>query len=262
MNSQDTRYTMDKQTTLPLSFSSLKAFARSPLAFIEYKTNKKEPTPAMRFGTLVHRAILEPEKYSSTVAIFEGQRRGNAWKDFQAENAGKDIVTATEAMTIRQLAYRVEEHPYAGSMLKQCQKFEVPFKMEQCDVPHRGIIDGLGSWFMLDLKTTQDVSHHALQRTIWQQKYYMQAAIYQRAATLMGLDLEAYFIVAVESNPPHHVQVVELEPHYVARGHIEWENLLEQWKRWDGSVKHNSDPEDEAGWQMDAPPYVPALDFG
>ena len=30
---------MDKETTLPLSFSSLKAFARSPLAFIDYKTN-------------------------------------------------------------------------------------------------------------------------------------------------------------------------------------------------------------------------------
>ena len=214
----------------------------------------------MRFGTLVHRAILEPEKYSTTVAIFEGQRRGNAWKDFQAENAGKDIVTATEAMTIRQLAYRVEEHPYAGSMLKQCDKFEVPFQMEQCDVPHRGIIDGLGSWFMLDLKTTQDVSHHALQRTIWQQKYYMQAAIYERAATMMGYEPEAYFIVAVESVPPYHVSVVELEPHYIARGHLEWEGLLQVYKDWDGSPLHQHGKE-IAAELMDAPSWVPPLDF-
>ena len=253
---------MDKETTLPLSFSSLKAFARSPLAFIEYKTNKKEPTPAMRFGTLAHRAILEPERYSRTVAIYEGQRRGKAWKEFEAEHADMDIVTASEAMTIRQLAYRVEEHPYAGSMLKQCTKFEVPFKMEQCDVPHRGIIDALGSWFMLDLKTTQSVSHYMLQRNIYDLKYYMQAAIYQRAAALMGYDHEAYFIIAVESTAPYHVQVVELEPHYIARGHIEWENLLEQWKRWDGSVRHSLDEDDEAGWQMDAPSWVPPIDIG
>jgi len=253
---------MDKKTTLPLSFSSLKAFARSPLAFIEYKTNKKEPTPAMRFGTLVHRAILEPERYSRTVAIYEGQRRGKAWKEFEAEHADMDIVTATEAMTIRQLAYRVEEHPYAGSMLKQCTKFELPFTITQCDVPHRGIIDGLGSWFMLDLKTTQSVSHYSLQRNIYDLKYYMQAAIYQRAAALMGYDHEAYFIIAVESAAPHHVQVVELEPHYIARGHIEWENLLEQWKRWDGSVRHSLNEDDEAGWQMDAPSWVPPIDIG
>ena len=110
---------MDKETTLPLSFSSLKAFARSPLAFIEYKTNKKEPTPAMRFGTLVHRAILEPERYSRTVAIYEGQRRGKAWKEFEAEHADMDIVTTTEAMTIRQLAHRVAEVADGRSVREQ-----------------------------------------------------------------------------------------------------------------------------------------------
>ena len=44
---------MSKDKYLPLSFSSLKAFARSPLQFIEYKENKKEPMPSMmpRCGT-------------------------------------------------------------------------------------------------------------------------------------------------------------------------------------------------------------------
>ena len=253
---------MSKDKYLPLSFSSLKAFSRSPLQFIEYKENKKEPTPAMLFGTLVHRALLEPEKYSRTVAVWEGRRQGNKWKEFEADNADKDIVTAKEAMDIRTLCHRVEAHPYAGGMIRQCTKYEVPFKIEQCGVPHRGIIDGLGSWFMLDVKTTQSVSHYSLQRNIYDLKYYMQAAIYQRAATLMGYDHEAYFIIAVESAAPHHVQVVELEPHYIARGHIEWENLLEQWKRWDGSVKHSLNEDDEAGWQMDAPSWVPPIDIG
>ena len=118
---------MSKDKYLPLSFSSLKAFARSPLAFLDYKNNRKPPTPAMQFGTMVHRAILEPEKYSRTVAVYEGRRAGNAWKDFQEQNADKDIVTAKEAMDIRLLAHRVQEHPYANEMVKQCQKFEVFF---------------------------------------------------------------------------------------------------------------------------------------
>lgn len=250
-----------KQDYLPLSFSSLKAFGRSPLAFLDYKLGKKETTPAMRFGTLVHRAILEPERYEATVAVTDHRRGTNAYKAFVEEHPGMDILKTREAMDIRLIANRVLEHPYAGEMIKQCTHYELPFQITQCDVPHRGIIDGLGPWFILDLKTTSDVSHNALQRTIWHSKYYMQAAIYDRAACLMGHDPEAYFIVAVESSAPHHVQVVELEPHYVARGHMEWEKLLTEWKQWDGKSRHNLDEGDEAGWQMDAPAYAPPVDF-
>ena len=251
----------NKDEYLPLSFSSLKAFARSPLAFLDYKLGKKVTTPAMRFGTLVHRAILEPERYEATVAVTDQRRGTNAYKDFVEANPGKDILKTREAMDIRLIANRVLEHPYAGAMIKECTHYELPFQINQLDVPHRGIIDGLGSWFILDLKTTNDVSHNALQRTIWHSKYYMQAAIYDRAACMMGYDPEAYFIVAVESTAPHHVQVVELEPHYVARGHLEWEKLLGEWKQWDGKSRHNLDEGDEAGWQMDAPSYVEPLDL-
>tara|TARA_R100000654_G_scaffold34171_1_gene59601 strand:+ start:6085 stop:6852 length:768 start_codon:yes stop_codon:yes gene_type:complete len=253
---------INKEHYLPLSFSSLKAFARSPLAFLDYKNNKKPPTPSMQFGTMVHRAILEPEKYSETVAVYEGRRAGNAWKEFQANNAEKDIVTAKEAMDIRLLSHRVLNHPYAGPMVRQCNKYELPFTIEQCQIPHRGIIDGIGDWFMLDLKTTAKVDYQSLQRTIYDFKYYMQAAIYQRAATIMGYEHEAYFIVAVETAAPYHVQVIELEPQYIARGHLEWEKLLTQWKLWEGDAKHNHKEEDQAGWQMDAPSWVPALDIG
>lgn len=253
---------MGKQDYLPLSFSSLKAFSRSPLAFLDYKLGRKVTTPAMRFGTLVHRAILEPEKYEASVAITEHRRGTKAYKEFVEQNEGKDILKTKEAMDIRLIANRVLDHTYAGTMIKQCQHYELPFEIEQCGVPHRGIIDGLGSWFVLDLKTTSDVSHDALSRTIWSAKYYMQAAIYERAAHLMGYDPESYFIIAVESAAPHHVQVVELEPQYVARGHMEWERLLSEWKEWDGKSRHNLDEEDEAGWQMDAPPWVPHMDLG
>lgn len=252
---------MDKKEYLPLSFSSLKAFSRSPLAFLEYKLAKKEPTPAMRWGTLVHRAILEPERYEQTTVISDERRGTNKYRELVEENPGKDILKTREAMDIRLITSRVMDHPYAGSMIRQCTNYELPFTIEQCDVPHRGIIDGLGSWFLLDLKTTTSVSHYMLQRNIYESKYYMQAAIYERAAHIMGHDPEAYFIIAVESAAPHHVQVVELEPHYIARGHIEWENLLEQWKQWDGKAAHSLNADDEAGWMMDAPSWVQPLEL-
>ena len=252
---------MEKQDYLPLSFSSLKAFSRSPLAFLDYKLGRKVNTPAMQFGTMVHRAILEPERYENTVAVTDHRRGTSAYKEFVADNAGKDILKTREAMDIRLIANRVLEHPYAGAMIRECEHYEKPFSIEQLGVPHRGIIDGLGSWFVLDLKTTNRVDHNSLQRTIWEQKYYMQAAIYERAATMMGFDITSCFIIAVESAPPHHVQGIELRPEYVARGHFEWERLLQEWKEWDGKSRHNLDETDAAGWEMDAPHWVPPLDL-
>ena len=250
----------DKDKYLPLSFSSLKAFDRSPLAFVHYKEGPRKETDAMRFGTMVHRAVLEPDKYQATVAVYDGRRGTNAHKEFILENAHKDVLTVKEAATVRSISDSVLNHSYAGPLLRQCTEFEKAFEIEQLGIPHRGIIDAIGPWFMIDLKTTQNVSHRMLQRTIYDFKYYMQAAIYDRAATIMGLDMKAYFIIAVESTAPHHVEVVELEPHYIARGHLEWERLLGRWSQWNGTAAHSHHGDD--GFVIDAPGYAPAMDIG
>src|SRR3990167_3918132 len=53
----------------PLSYSSLKAFQKSPQHFIEYRMTKKEPTPALIFGNLLDVMILTPEEYERKYAI-------------------------------------------------------------------------------------------------------------------------------------------------------------------------------------------------
>jgi hypothetical protein len=89
-----------KDKYLPLSFSSLKSFDRSPLSFVHYKEGPRKETDAMRFGTMVHRAVLEPDKYQATVAVYDGRRGTNAHKDFLQANAHKDILTVKEATTV------------------------------------------------------------------------------------------------------------------------------------------------------------------
>lgn len=250
----------DKNQYEPLSFSSLKAFSRSPLQFLEYKARKRAPSPAMEFGTLVHRAVLEPERYPDSIAIWEGRRAGGRYDRFKQENASRDVITAQRALEVSECAARLQEHPLAGGLLSDLDKAEVEFNIDQLGIPHRGFIDGILPWAIIDLKVTKAVDHYSLQKTIWDYKYYMQAAIYDRAATIMGYEPEAYFIVAVESVPPYHVSVVELEPHYIARGHLEWEGLLQVYKDWDGSPLHQHGKE-IAAELMDAPSWVPPLDF-
>jgi hypothetical protein len=46
-----------------LSYSSLKAFKKSPIDFINYKMGKKETTDAMLFGSMLHCLVLEPQDF-------------------------------------------------------------------------------------------------------------------------------------------------------------------------------------------------------
>ena len=46
-----------------LSYSSISAFKKSPLDFIKYKFHKSEPTPAMEFGSMVHKLLLEQNSF-------------------------------------------------------------------------------------------------------------------------------------------------------------------------------------------------------
>lgn len=249
----------DKDKFLPLSFSSLKAFSRSPMAFLEYKKKRNPPTAAMEFGTLVHRAVLEPDNYYDSVAVWEGRRAGGAYERFCREHHDKNVITQQRYSEVEECRSALMHHKLAGGLIEELTAAELQFDIQQLDIPHRGFIDGLLPWAIIDLKVTQSVEHWSLQRTIWEYKYYMQAAIYQRAAEMMGYEPEAYFIVAVEPKAPYHVAVVELEPTYIARGHLEWEGLLQRFKEWDGKPAHQHGKDEST--LMDAPNWVPPLDF-
>jgi hypothetical protein len=251
---------MSKEQHLPLSFSSLKAFARSPRAFLEYKKKRRPPSAAMEFGTLVHRAALEPDIYEDSVAVWEGRRAGGRYDRFCQENPECTVITAQRYQEVRECQSALMSHGLAGGLLSDLDAAEMKFEINQVGIPHTGYIDGILPWAVIDLKVTKSVEHWALQRTIYDYKYYMQAAIYQRAAELMGYEPESYFIVAVEPVAPYHVAVVELEPHYIARGHLEWEGLLDRFKEWDGEPAHQHGKDDSVPL-MDAPSWVPPLDL-
>ena len=85
----------------PLSFSSIKEFDKSPAHYVHYVNSKREPSDAMRFGSLVHAHILEPDTVESRFfAMPDVDRRttdGKAkWKEAEEMSQGKEIVTSAQ----------------------------------------------------------------------------------------------------------------------------------------------------------------------
>ena len=48
-------------------------------------------TPSTEFGSAVHMAILEPEKFLDTYCVYESVKRGKAWETFKAEHNNKIV---------------------------------------------------------------------------------------------------------------------------------------------------------------------------
>ena len=210
-----------------VSPSRLKVLARSPLHFYDAwlapDREVKPPTPAMQLGTALHTAVLEPELWDATVAVppqaFD--RRTKAGKElaaaFEAEAAGRIVLSPDDADQVRRMAEAVRSHPAARFLL------ELPGRRE---ASYSWTDGGTGiackcrpDWhsedrrIVVDVKTTRDASRTEFARSIAGFDYHLQAAWNLRA-----LEAETFLAIAVENVRPFAVAVYPASGAMIAAG--------------------------------------------
>ena len=201
-----------------VSKSQLDQVAKSPAHYMYARTApKKDPTPAQRFGSLVHTAVLEPHKLSVVVGP-DLNKNTKEWKAFKAqvEAEGKEIVTQEELDTLEGMKAAVYAHPAAAwllgpgyvehsaywidpatGLLCRCR----PDKLRRTE---KGIV-------LVDLKTTADASEAEFSRSIENFRYHVQAAFYSDGIEeALGERVSAFAFVAVEKQAPYAVACYQL----------------------------------------------------
>lgn len=193
-------------------FSQVKKLALSGKQYLHACNSPNEPTSSMLLGTLVHFFVLGARPGSKPLVCFKGaKRQGKAWDEFQAANAGAEIVTATEWERAEAIADAVKRDPVAQLRLAGAQ-FEVPLQWteEGGIVCSTSGIDIVRAKSIGDLKTTTSTQPEAWQRQALKMLYPQQMAWYRRGARANGLDVsEGLFVLGVETRPPF--EVVDLE---------------------------------------------------
>ena len=101
---------MNTSKYYPLSFSSLKNFATSPAHFIAYKNREQHESPAMRFGTAVHAAILEPKEFVKDYKVLEVRRGTKAYKELQEEHPNAIWLSPSEYNEIQKIEKKLRRH--------------------------------------------------------------------------------------------------------------------------------------------------------
>ena len=228
-----------------ISQSALKNFEQSPAHYAWRKDHALEPTPAMRFGTLAHTAILEPHLLDSLVIAPDRPRPSkkqiNAkkpapetvelidfWKRWDAENSGKIAVSEEDRVKLFGVRDAVMNHPIARKALdtdiRECSVF-VKFNLGG-SVLRKLRIDAVRGNALVDVKTIENALTFEAQA--FDLRYYRQAAFY-----LDGWNdahpndkKDAFVFIAVEKEPPHGVIVYEIDAEALGRGREEYINLL------------------------------------
>jgi len=216
-----------------VSKSHLDLVARSPLhywaRYVDPKRVEPEPTPAMLLGTAVHTHILEPGEWGARYiagpeAIDRRTKAGKeAWAAFEADAAGRTVISRNDADLVLAMGRAVRNHPAAAMLLQLPGAAETTWMWHdaatglQCKCrPDWLTTDGR---LIVDLKTTEDASPAGFRKSIANFRYHVQAAWYldgvERAT---GRRPEQFLFVCVEKRAPHAVAVYAADAEMIDAG--------------------------------------------
>lgn len=215
-----------------LSYSQLKAFAKSPNHYLAYLEQTFEPTPQMVLGSAIHCRFLEPkafpDRYIAAPKIDRRTKDGKAaYELFLSEKGDR------EELTLDQLQILDEVHRQLTNNAPT-QFLTADTEVEKFGVIHgerfKAIADMVGDTWVADLKTCADASPEGFMRAAHNLDYHLQAAIYRAV-----FNVDKFFWIAVETSAPFNVQVYQQSEEAKLYSDRRLYNLIQQYQRWDGN---------------------------
>lgn len=212
-----------------VNWSSLKHLAVSPLL---YKWRLEHPQPdsaTLVVGAAIHCALLEPGKFDSRYAVFDGRRAGKEWDKWQDDHPGVKSLKPDEMERVTRSAEAVRAHRIARHLLEGCRAEEPTTWVDpDTGLKCKGRIDAIAPGFVLDLKSARDVEPKWFRRAAADYLYHGQLAFYHDGATVARKipgDAEPY-IIAAQSDEPFDVATFQLAPDTLGAGRALYRSLL------------------------------------
>ena len=173
-----------------------------------------EQTPAMRLGSMIHRAILEPETVAGAWVVKPAgmnfaTKDGKEWKAAQTA----PIITQDEADQIVGMRDSVWSHPAVKRVLANAKTECSLFANGEDGVLRKARIDALpeGGNVIVDIKSCQSADPDLMAKSVVSYRYDVQAAYYLDLCQLLGIDKSEFLFVCVEKQPPYAVAVYALD---------------------------------------------------
>lgn len=226
-----------------ISNTQLTEFKKSPAHWKFYiEQERKDPTPAMVMGSLVHCLALQKEKLTDDFHLLDlSKRPGNdyrskasrEWKEGEIEKAdGRTVIDTAQMDRAIIIVKALYENPISRDLLQRGEKFEQEIRWKWQGIECMGREDISAKDFICDLKVT-DAGPRNFQYYIWKSGIYRQGGMYldgEMKGQFVGDPFKRFYFIAVEPEPPFGVSVHELDAEVIQFGLNEYRQLMEQLK--------------------------------
>ena len=219
-----------------LNYSGSKELLKSPAHYQAYLNQEREETKALRMGSLIHCAVLQPEllneKFVTAPICDKRTKEGKAvFAEFESSlKPGMTVVSAEEASECQVIASAAMQA--LDRMGVTFEMTEFMFTTDHCGVQLKCAIDGVGSdGYLYDLKTTEDASPAGILKSIRAYRYNLQAYFYRLCfETAFERRLLGFRFLFVEKAPPYATAWVEIGPELMSYACSDFEKALQTYR--------------------------------
>lgn len=189
---------------------------------------RKDETPAMRWGKIVHLAVLEPDEMPRQLAVYDGYKKGKDWDAFKSDHESQYIVSPDEQAALVKMSNSVHSKPLAHRLI-DTSYHEVTFTwrddmLGDCKARLDGVVlPEVASVpaVVLDLKTTSMIEARRFGQQFAVLGYGLQFGWYAHAVEVSyNVPVECY-VIALESSEPYDCVVYKVARETVRAGYDE-----------------------------------------
>lgn len=215
-----------------VSSSGLKKILVSPMHFQDYLANKSTETTALRVGTAIHTALLEPDVFKSEYVIAPVvDRRTKAgkelWEEFMAGLGGKRIVTESELEMLTKIAEQVKQHRMANTLLTMGKAEQSIFWTDkETGIRCKVRPDSLSPYAILDVKSTESAHRNDFPRSCVRYNYDLSAAMYQEGVRELTGETIDFVFLAVEKSSPNLCALYKASEEMMVSGYAKFRAAL------------------------------------
>lgn len=198
---------------------------------------QKDETEALTFGRAFHCAILEPERFAAEYVVEpdfgdcrfkEAKASRDAWRK---EHEGISRMSFADHRDCLGMARAIRAHSRASKLLVGGRaEVTARWRDEDTHVECKARADYYRPDLctLIDVKTTVDARESSFKWDVLKYGYHRQDAFYRAGFTAAGAPVEHFAFVAVEKIAPYPVVVHYLDADFVADGHADIRDAIEQ----------------------------------
>lgn len=218
-----------------ISRSELWRLRESPEKFKWAQDHPQEPTPALIFGQLIHKLLLEPETFNDEfiVAPIVDRRTKDGkeeWANFEAQSEGKTIVKDEMYCVAEDMVSMALSEPFVKKLLDGVH--EKPFFWvddltgEKCKCRLDAFTRVDDKPIIVDYKTTADASTESFMRSAINYGYDFQSGMYCEGVEKVTGQKPLFVFIAQEKTPPYAVNIMQADELMVKRGYDIFRELI------------------------------------